>query len=396
MATPTYLPAPIKVKNNHIDTKSNWFLWVRCSAALGILAYYAPKTFLATSVGIFAYQVHSFNQLVHTADNSKHEQIHAWAIKACVVMVSIGTVFGINALPYYWSAVKDLRHLQLIHCVGHLAKGAIMMLVAVCSTSFYKSAKDHAGGRTWVEMEDYVKNYPAEVKQEILSSYGLQFAFYISALLPQTGLAAQLSKRHFAFSQFQSEGNKFSILQNYFRKVDMRHWPLAIHQFQQLPVKSQILLGPQLSVKSQRFSDAERDALPDAVKAVILNETLKDFGKVPTDQELAYPMRQAFGTAFERLPREQQSILGEELLRLIQAVPQESIGDYFTERMRLIALKIAADNFIHLEHMEALVDYILNGLSEPFKEEYRLYYREQTALMKKFYRRDLDVLPDSV
>jgi hypothetical protein len=396
MATPTYLSPPIKVENNRTGRGPDQVRWAGSSIALGILSYYAPKTFLATSVGILFYQVLRFNQLVQTADRTKHQQIHAWAIKACMVMWSVGTVFIIKSLPYCWSAVKDLRQLQLIHCVSHLAKGAIMVLVAGSLTSFYKSAKDHAGGRTWVEMEDYVKNYPAEVKQEILSSYGMQFAFYISALLPQTGLAAQLSKRPFAFSQFQSEDNKFSILQNYFRKADMRYWPLAIHQFQQLPVKSQILLGPQLSVKSQLFSKAERDALPDAVKAVILNETLKDFGKVPTDQELAYPMWQAFGTAFERLPREQQSILGEELLRLIQTVPQESIGDYFTERMRLIALKIASDNFIDLEHMEALVDNILNGLSEPFKEEYRLYYRGKTALMTKFYRRDLDVSPDSV
>ena len=185
--TATYLPAPIKVENNHINKSPDLHFWAGCSIVLGYFSYTFPKIFLATSIGIFPYQVHCFNQLVHTADKSKWAEILVWARIACTVMLSVGIVFGIQSLPYFWSAAKDLRHLQLIHCVGHLAKGTMMMLVAGSSTSFYKSAKDHAGDRTWVEMEDYVKNYPAEVKQEFLLSYRKQFCFYISALLPQTG-----------------------------------------------------------------------------------------------------------------------------------------------------------------------------------------------------------------
>lgn len=383
----TYLPAPIKVQNNRINKDPDLFLYAGSSIALGILSYYAPKAFVATSVGIFAYQIYRFNQLVHTADDSKHQQIHAWAIKACMVMWSIGSVFMIKSLPSFWSAAKDLRHLQLIHCIGHLAKGAMMMLVGVSTSFFYASAKDLAKCRRWVEMEDYVENYPAEVKQELLSSYREQLWFYISALLPRTGLATFVSKFHVARSQFQPEHIKFSILQTYFSNKDIEtsKWPLAIHQFQQLSTGNQLPIAPDLVYKARLFSNESQDRLPDDVKVVILNETLKEFNVPLTVYDLGYQQWQAFADAFEKLSREQQSILGEEFLRLIQNVPKGMIGDHFSEPMRLAVLK-ASDKSLHIEGMESLEAYILDGLSEPFKEEYRVFYRNTTESIVNFTR----------
>jgi hypothetical protein len=316
--TPTYLPAPIKVQNNHINKNPDYFLYAGSSIALGILSYYAPKTFVATSVGIFGYQVHRFNQLVQTADATKHEQIHTWAIKACMVMWSIGTVFMIKSLPSFWSAAKDLRHLQLIHCIGHLAKGTMMMLVAICTKNFSASAKDLAKCRRWVEMEDYVENYPEKVKQEILSENRNQFWFYICALLPQTKLAKILKRKGFAFSQFQPEHIKVSLLQDYFRVTDMNKWSLAIHQFQQLSVERQITFGLQLKALELKHSIDFCNQLPDDVKAVILNEKFKSllhdyFSSYWNDHEW-----QAFIDAFEKLPKEQQSILDVESIMTIK------------------------------------------------------------------------------
>lgn len=381
----TYLPAPIKVQNNRINKDPDLFLYAGSSIALGILSYYAPKTFFATSVGIFAYQIYRFNQLVQTADDSKHQQIHAWAIKACMVMWSIGSVFAIKSLPSFWSAAKDLRHLQLVPCIGHLAKGAMMLLVGASTQFFYAGAKDLAKCRRWVEMEDYVENYPAEVKQELLSSYREQLWFYISALLPRTGLATFVSKFHVARSQFQSEHIKFSILQAYFRRINFSQWPLAIHQFQQLPVENQKLFGRQLSIAVRNQAEDFHNQLPADVKIFILNETLKEFNIPLTDQDFDYPKWQAFADAFEKLSREQQFILGEELLRLIQIHSQEMIGYRFSEPMRLAALK-ASDKSLHIEGMDALMDYILNGLSEPFQEEYRVFCSNTTELIVNFTR----------
>lgn len=381
MAVMTYLPAPIKIQNNRINENPDYFLYAGSSIALGILSYYAPKTFVATSVGIFAYQVYRFNQLVQTADATKHQQIHTWAIKACMVMWSIGSVFMIKSLPSFWSAAKDLRHFQLIYCIGHLAKGAIMMLVGICTKEFSLSAKDLAKCRRWVEMEDYVENYPAEVKQELLSRYGRQLVFYISALLPRTGLATFLSKYHFALSQFQSEQSKSSILQTYFRKIHINthQWPLAIHQLQQLSIEDQKALGPYLSSSVQDRSVEYCSQFPDNVKAIILNETLKGFSN------LLHQEWSTFVEAFEKLPKEQQSVLDEELLRLIQTVPLESINEYFSEPMRLQALK-ASRNFLHIDGMDTLVESIYNGLSEPLQKEYELILQNDNELIRKLYQ----------
>ncbi len=379
--TATYLPAPIKVQNNHINQDPNYSLYAGSSIALGILSYYSPKTFIATAVGIFAYQVYHFNQLVQTADATKHQQIHTWAIKACQVMFSIGTVFMIKSLPSFWSAAKDLRHFQLIYCIGHLAKGAMMMLVAICTKDFSVGARDLAKCHRWVEMEDYVENYPKKVKEEILSTYAKQFAFYISALLPRTRPARILSRVYFAFSQFQPENIKFSILQAYFKGIDMNKWPLAIHQFQQLSIENQKTFGPQLRSVAQDHSEDFRDQLPDDVQAIILNETLKGFNIV--DNVNLHEWK-AFADAFEKLPREQQSILGEELFRKAQK-PQK-----FSEPMRLAVLK-ASDKFHNDEGIESLVESIFNELSDPFKEEYQVFQEKEKAL-KKPTQADLEQL----
>jgi hypothetical protein len=283
-------------------------------------------------------------------------------------MWSVGTVFIIKSLPYFWSAAKDLQHLHLISSISHLAKGFLMMaIIGGSSTFFYKSAKDLASRSAWIEMENYVTNYPAEVKQEILASRTKTIGFYICALIPETTLAMTLSRNDFYFSQFRSEKNKVFFLERYFTNANKKHWPLAVHLFQQLPVKSQILLGPQLSAISQNFSEAERDAFPDDVKAVILNQTLKSFLRIPYEHESDYPQWEAFGTAFEKLPREEQSILGKEFLRLIQNKQQHTIGVFFSKTMRLAALKAWARA---PDILRDLATSIFDGLTDPFKIEF--------------------------
>lgn len=377
MAT-VYLPAPIKVENNRTDSKPDTLLWAGCSLALGILSYYAPKTFLATSVGMFAYQVYRFNQLVQTSDASKHQQIHKWAINACLVMWSVGTVFGLKSLPCFWFALKDLRHLHLLHGVGHVARGVLMIIVAACLAPFDAGAKNLASRRRWVEMEDYVTNYPPGTKQFILSSYGRQFVFYFSALLPQIEPVKRLSAKLLVFSQFQPEGTKFTILRTYFNNnPNMRQWPLAIHQFQQLSVANQIALGPQLkNILSQDGMVAERDALPDDVKAVRLNEALTTYAKVPSNHEAGYGQWQSHVTEFEKLPREQQSILGNELLRLIGPVSLEALPHIFPDSMRLAALKTLC-RAVHNHQILPmdLANAIFEGLSDAFKAEFGVFLK---------------------
>jgi hypothetical protein len=380
MAAITYLRAPLKVENNHTNSKPNSLVWAGCSLALGILSYYAPKTFLATSVGIFAYQVYSFNQLVQTADPSNHQRIHTWAINACLVMWSVGFVFLTKSLPCFWFALKDIRHISLIDGVGHLAKGVILVLASGFLEHFNDSANDLASRRRWVEMEDYVANYPPEVKQNILSSYWKQIRFYISALIPQTKLATRFSAHNFCFSQFQPMGHKFSILQRYFGNIDLRQWSLAIHQFQQLPVENQITFGPQLSHRFAYFGhhlsdcyDAglkvESHTLPDDVKAILLNNTLNSYERIPSYREAAHGQWEAFIKVFEQLPREQQSVLGQELIRLIRTKSLESIPDIFPEPMRLAALKVCIQTPVSFD----LINAIFDGLTDPFKAEFGLF-----------------------
>ncbi|HEY5234916.1 MAG TPA: hypothetical protein VIJ14_01960, partial [Rhabdochlamydiaceae bacterium] len=295
-------------------------LWLASTIALGSLAYYAPKTFLAASIGIFAYQVYGFNQLVQTADHTKHQRIHAWAINACLVMTSIGSVFMLKSLPYVWSALKDVAHFHILRSVGHIAKAVILVGIGAYLDKFHASAKDLGRRCRWVEMEDFVEHYPPEVKQNILSSYWEQFRFYISAMIPQTLPAGLFARTSFVFSQFEPENIKFSILQNYFGRTDMRDWPLAIHQFQQLPVQNQIILGPQLNFLSQGISEAERDAFPDAVKAILLNEQLKRFQQIHTwDQDTTGSWKKAM-IQFDELDPDLQEILRDECLRLLQPV----------------------------------------------------------------------------
>ncbi|HEX4840066.1 MAG TPA: hypothetical protein VFU89_06460 [Rhabdochlamydiaceae bacterium] len=257
-----YLPAPIKVENNYRDTKPNYTIYLLWSVALGILSYYAPKIFLGVSVVNFAHQVYCFNRSVQTGNFMPHE-IHKWTITACLVTWSIGTVFVFKSLPFFWSAIqctglKEIRHLHLIPTIVHFAKGFFMLAVAGGLSSFHRTARDLASQRQWVEMEDYVTNYPAKVKQTIMSSYWRQMKFYIAAFLPESTLAKQLSRDDFSLSQFQSVENKLSILRNYFNssctEEKMRHWPLAIHQFQQLPIEAQKLLGDVLHSEFQHLN----------------------------------------------------------------------------------------------------------------------------------------------
>lgn len=291
-------------------------------------------------------------------------------------MTCVGIVFCANSIFYCWSAAKDLR---IIHCVGHLA---LMLFGGECLLHFNKSAKDLASRSRWVEMEDYVTNYPAEVKQEILSSYQKQIAFYISALLPQTKLATRLSRKNFSFSQFQPEDRKASILQDSFKSWECLHkplmkdlqWPFAIHQFQQLSKAMQTTFSKQLSPLLKTISDADRAALPDDVHLLFLIETLSSFQKIPSDQEANYKQWQAFVTAFERLPRDHQAILGVRLYYLIIKSPSDID---LKDTINLAALKASALMYTKSQSPSFTSgDAIFNNLTVPFKNEFGLFLQK--------------------
>jgi|GEM_PF-1785108 len=220
MAATVYLRPPIKVENNHSDTKPNYALYLGWSVSLGILSYYAPKIFLGVSVVNFAYQVYCFNRAVQTGNYMPY-QIHKWTITACLITWSIGTVFVFKSFPFFWSAIKciglkEIGNLHLIPTIIHFAKGFFMLVIAMGLSPFHHTARNLACQHRWIEMEDYVTNYPVEVKRAIMFSYWRQIKFYIAAFLPESTLAKRLSRDDFSLSQFQSVENKLSILRSYF------------------------------------------------------------------------------------------------------------------------------------------------------------------------------------
>ncbi len=169
-------------------------------------------------------------------------------------------------------------------------------------------------------------------------------------------------------SQFQPENHKVSLLQRYFRRTDIRQWPLAIHQFQQLPVVNQLSFGFQLNTVLQHHSVAEREALPADVKSVLLNQTLTSYARAPSYQEAAHLQWQALIAEFERLPREQQSVLGDELIRLINNNSLDAVPYIFPEPMRLAALKACVQTA-----QMGLGNALFEGLTDAFKTEFGFF-----------------------
>lgn len=375
MAAITYLPTPIKVENNHTDTKPNHAVYLCCSFALGILSYYAPRTFLGFSVVNFVYQVCIFNRFVQT-DNADPKKIHQWTKTACLVTWSIGTVFVFKSFPFFWAAfkctgLKEISHLHLIPTITHFVKGMLTMTIGLPLVPFYHTARDLASQHRWVEMEDYIASYPAKVKNTILSSYWEQIKFYIGAFLPETDLATRISQVDFASSQFQSVKNKRDILRRYFdtpcTSEKMQKWPLAIHQFQQLPLEDQMTFGPVLSRLSQHISTEKTYIpFPNAVQAIILNEKLKSF--TPYSLESRAQDWNTLKENFDNLDRVNQAILGPQLLLLAHTL--KDLPTYLSEPMRLVvAIEMFTNNSPKNVLWITLMEGILRNLSEPYKQE---------------------------
>ncbi|HEX2579842.1 MAG TPA: hypothetical protein VHK67_05535 [Rhabdochlamydiaceae bacterium] len=371
MAAIAYLPAPIKVEKNHRDTKPDYLLYLCCSVALGILSYYAPKIFLGVSGINFVYQVIVFNRFVQE-NNGNPQNIHRWTTTACLVTWSIGTVFVFKSFPFFWSAIKctglkEISRLHLIPTLTHFAKGFLRMTVAMGLAPFQRTAQNLASQRRWVALADYVANYPAEVKQTILSSYWKQIKFYISACVPQTELAAFMSSRDLCLNQFQPVESKTNILRKYFDSLTqegtekkMQDWTLAIHQLQQLPIENLKTFGKILKDLTQHL-EGEYMPVPNDVEAAILNAILSDYKEVPHHDKWGN-----FSERFERLDRENQLLLGTELLRLAGAV-KPLIPTFFSEPMRLAILIAEYKNGLPSDL--ALTQSLRENLGEGYKEE---------------------------
>ncbi len=345
-ATYPYFRSPIKIEHNYINAKPPVFTWVGCSIALGTLAYYAPKTFLGASSLLVGYQIHRFNKLVQTADKSKHREIQVWTINACQVIWSVGFVLGLQSIPWLASSVKAAKHFHLFRSGAHFIIGAFLGALGWGGFSaFDHTSKALAKQQRWVQMENYVENYPPEIKNHISSSYGKKIAFFIGALLPQTDLVRVLSKRTVAFCQFGSLQDKFQGLRNYFTRCasippsQNKEWGIAIHHFQELPFENQLQLGPQLAqIVNASSQKQERDALPNDLKLILFNERLKTFTKIPASTDEHYASWRNAVFQLRQYEEEKLEVFGAQLLRIIQASAPQEIS-YLNDNLKAAALK---------------------------------------------------------
>jgi hypothetical protein len=345
----TYLPVPIKVKNNYSGSKHNSLTWLTYTVGLGALWYYSPKTFLTASVGILGYIIHHFNQIVHTADKSKHQEIRAWAIHACTVMASVGTVFFFSSFPWFISSFKAARHFYLFRSASHFTVGLIAVEIAYFLASSNDQERILTEKRHWVEMEDYVENYPSGIKSKILSLFLGKIGFFISAIIPQTRIAYFLSRNKLVFNQFSPHEVKFRNLNAYFSDVTRlpsipnegghltEQWIIAIHQFQDLLIHDQLRLGPHLARIAKASSEDHCNQLPAEVKAILYHERLCNFPKIPTDEEAGHAEWRQLVDEIQILPMENRVVLRSQLFRLISLSSEESV-QALPEDLRCLAL----------------------------------------------------------
>ncbi len=349
-ATQPYLRSPVKVENNYTNAKPNVYKFLGYSVALGILSYYAPKTFLGASVVIAGHQVYRFNQLVQRADKSKHREIHAWTINACQVMGSVGFVLGFQSIPWLVSSFKAAKHFHLFRSGTHLVPALLFVAVGWGAFSPFKSRSEElAKQHRWIQMENYVENYPRETKTSISFSMVNKIAFFIGALFPQTTLIRSISFQNPLFCQFGSSQDKFSSLREYFSKrcsviplsgtKEWKRWIIAIHQFQELPIEAQLALGPRLAIIAEKSSEEQRKALPDEVQLVLFNENLKNFITLPTYSDEHYSTWEKTINKLHEYDQERKlGAFGAQLFRIIQAsVPY--LVSYLPENFRVVALK---------------------------------------------------------
>ncbi len=266
-----YLPPPVKATIEYQTVRPS-VKWMPSTLALGIMSYYAPKTFQAACLGLVGYQILYFNRLVNKADITKYEHIRSWTINACLVMHCVGLFFGIRSFSWFWSSFKALKHLYLLRsggyfCVGVLFAGGIMGWLA---PPFDDRAGELSRNMRWLEMEDYITNYPREIKDEISSSPLKKFQFFLSAFIPNA-MPSFIAKANFVFCQFSSPYAKFSLLSAYFKNVkkippqegsEWKQWILAIHHFQSLSENNQSILMPELTRIAQESGRAEVAQLP--------------------------------------------------------------------------------------------------------------------------------------
>lgn len=266
-----YLPPPVQGHMGY-NTFRHSIKWMASTLALGILSYYAPKTFQATCVGIAGYQIVRFNYLVHRADITKYDHIRSWTINACQVMHSIGFIFGIRSFSWFWSSFKALKHFHLLRSGGHFCVGVFLAggIMGWLAPPFDDRAGELSRNMRWLEMEDYISNYPRELKDEISSSYLKKFQFFLSAFIPNS-LPSFIAKTNFVFCQFSYTYNKSSVLSAYFKSVkkippqegsEWKQWILAIHHFQGLSEPEQNILMPALTRIAENSSKKEVEQLP--------------------------------------------------------------------------------------------------------------------------------------
>ncbi len=160
--------------------------------------------------------------------------------------------------------------------------------------------KTLASRHRWVEMEDYVTNYPANIKQDILSSYRKQFFFYLSALLPQLELARFFSANNFAVRQFQpeelsSQSFKAILITRLMTSVG----PKRFISFSNSPLRINLLLALNCAAYHHLSQQLNATHYLMTVKAVLLNQILIIFETIPSYQGAGYSHWEAFITAFE-------------------------------------------------------------------------------------------------
>jgi hypothetical protein len=260
--------------------------WLGYSLALGILAYYAPRTFYATTAGLIVYHVVRFSDIVHKPGSyeRRYFSIQSWSVNACQVMFSISNVFTIYALCWFWSSLQAFRHLQVQQSVGHLASGCFFALAGLALMPFGNRGDALYKSKQWIDMEDYTSNYHHDIKREIASSRVL---FFISALYREVvgdAIASVKIKTTVWFNQFAPVQTKCNGLIQYFIQCEKipapgdnpewKEWVVAIHQSQRMldtegePVQTKLM--EHLTRIAKASSQQQVEALPSPVKERVL------------------------------------------------------------------------------------------------------------------------------
>ena len=147
---------------------------------------------------------------------------------------------------------------------------------------FDHRAEELSRNMRWLEMEDYISNYPQEIKDEISSSYLKKFQFFLSAFVPNS-MTSFIAKSNLVFCQFSYTYNKDSLLSAYFKRVEKippqegsewKQWILAIHHFQGFSENDQNTLMPELMRIAKNSSKEEIEQLPSQLQAKITHYTI--------------------------------------------------------------------------------------------------------------------------